>query len=128
MSLGPFTKYVMLFLAIFYPSLPPCDSVWQLAVHHIIKYVTLNQPPKYSQNTNLIWNNRFKTLSINRHYFNALLNLGLNSFPLRFSLVRWINRSAVFHGDVRSILIENIDLSSKGHIFASTVLFCYRQG
>ena len=31
--------------------------------------------------------------------------------------------SAVFHGDVwRSILIENIDSSSKGHIFARTVL------
>jgi hypothetical protein len=24
----------------FYPSLPPYDSVWQLAVHPIIKYVT----------------------------------------------------------------------------------------
>jgi hypothetical protein len=88
--------------------------VWQLAVHPIIKYATLSQPPppppKKRQLTNLICNNIFKTVSINRHYFSALLNLGLNSFPLGFSLVRRINVCAVFHGDARrSILIENID-------------------
>jgi hypothetical protein len=43
---GTFTKYVTLFLPIFYPSLLLCDSVWQLAVYPIsIKYVTLSQTP-----------------------------------------------------------------------------------
>jgi hypothetical protein len=134
---GAIHKILDAAFANFFPSLPPSDCVWQLAVHPIIKHATLCQPrspiqkkPKYSQNTNLTCNNRFKTLpAINRHYFNAILKLSLNSFPLRFSLVCWINGSAVFHSNVwRSILIENIDFSSKGHMFTSTVLFCYRQG
>jgi hypothetical protein len=45
----------------------------------------------YLQNTNLIRNNGFKTLSINQHYFNALLNLSPNSFPLKFSVHCSIN-------------------------------------
>jgi hypothetical protein len=85
----PFTKYMMLFLLIFYPSLPPCDSVWQLAVQLIVRYVTVTKKNKYLQNKNLICNNRFKTLSINRHYFNALLNLCLNSCTLRLGRKHW---------------------------------------
>ena len=66
-NFGPFTKYVTLFLPIFYPPPPPtpCDSAWQLAVHPIIEYATLSQlylPPLYSDTD-----------------FNALLNLSLNS-------------------------------------------------
>jgi hypothetical protein len=120
----------------------PCHSVWQLAVHPIIKYVTLSQPqpnpPPQKKHNKILTKHKF---NMRQHIQNViykstlfqsitlLINLSLNSFPVRVSLVRWINESAVFHGDVRrSILIENIDLSSKGHIFASTVLFCYRQG
>jgi hypothetical protein len=58
--------------------------------------------------------------------FQCLIKPQPKQFPTQVLVVRWINESAVFHGDARSILIENIDLSSKGHIFASTVLFCYR--
>jgi hypothetical protein len=119
------------FCQFFTPPYPLVTMTASSTPHHKIcdSEPTIPALQKTSQNTNLICSNSFKTLSINRHYFNALLNLDLNSFPLTFSLVCCINESAAFYGDVRrSILIENIDLSSKGHIFAYMVLFCYRQG
>jgi hypothetical protein len=56
---GPFTKYMTLFLPIFYPSLPPCDNVWQLAVQLIIKYVTLSQPPPPKKNQQILAKQKF---------------------------------------------------------------------
>jgi hypothetical protein len=115
----------------FYRSLPPCGSVWQLAVHPIIKYVTLSQPPPPTPKKTILTKHKFNTQQqIQNVIYKStlfLLNLSLKSFPLRFSLVCWLNGSAVFHdGNVRrSILIENINWSSEGHIRSCTVLFCY---
>jgi hypothetical protein len=74
--------------------LPLPNPLWQPVVtaasrpHHEIRDSEPTPPPppppkkkKYPHNTNLICSNRLKTLSINRHYFNALLNLGLKQLP-----------------------------------------------
>ena len=73
-----------------YPLVAVCDS-WQYTPSQNMSSEPTTPHKKNTHKTQIYYRFKsLKTLSINRHYFNALLNLGLNSFLLRFSLVRWI--------------------------------------
>ena len=115
----------------FYPFLPLPTTLWQCVTasctpHHNIRNSEPTTPPQKKILTKHKFNMQQQIQNVIKKSTLFILNLSLNSFPLRFSLVCWLNGSAVFHGNVRrSILIENINLSSTGHIFASTILFCY---
>ena len=134
---GPFTKYATLFLPIFYPSLP-CDSVTASSTpHHKIRDSEPTTPPPPKKNK-ILTKHKFNTQQQiqNVIYKSTLFQCFIKPRPKQFptqvlagSLNNWECRIPWrYQEEQQYILIENIDLSSKGHIFASTVLFCYRQG